>query len=99
MQVPVLHSHSHDEATQEQHVSVLHVLDTHLEGGMKAPSGLYTSCAHNHPSPQRQMRSPDADFRDSLTWGWRVKWYVFMAKSIHNGLIWSPGVLGISERG
>lgn len=40
MQVPVLHGHSHDEATQEQHVGVLHVLDAHLQDGMEAPSGL-----------------------------------------------------------
>lgn len=38
MKFPAFHSHSHNETAQEQHVGVLHVLDTYLEGYRDVPS-------------------------------------------------------------
>lgn len=40
----MLHSHGHDEAAQEQHVGVLHVLEAHLEdgGGPVSPGPAHT---------------------------------------------------------
>lgn len=80
MQVPALHGHSHDEAAQEQHVGVLHVLDTHLEGGMEALSGLpagHTLLGPRATHVPRQGSRPGVDVREQrLEWGWRVKEYV-----------------------
>lgn len=55
VQVPVLHSHRYDEAAQEQHVCVLHVLDTHLWGN----TGLVRAALG--PQSPRRVRQPDAN--------------------------------------
>lgn len=38
MKSPVFHSRSHNETAHEQHVGILHVLDTYLEGYRDVPS-------------------------------------------------------------
>lgn len=71
MQVPALHSHGHDEATQEQHVSVFHVLDTHLEGGREAPSGLSLGHRLLGPTATQVPRDRQADQMLTSWTAWR----------------------------
>lgn len=70
MKFPALHSHGHSEASQEEHVGVLHVLHTHLKGGRGAPSGqspiTYYLGPRLLPKSPRQLSKPDTDFKGSL---------------------------------
>ena len=95
MQVPALHGHSHDEATQEQHISVLHVLDTHLEGGgMESPSGLppgHTLFGPRATQDPRDRRADQMLTPGTVGSGMRGQVVISMPKRIRSGILWSSG--------